>query len=161
MLEKLISGGQTGVDRAALDAALKHKFKCGGFCPSGRKAEDGVIDTKYPLQEHASKHYAVRTLENVLISDGTLIIYHHKLIGGSALTLKFCKENNKYYLLVDSEKHDYVESSRNLVGFIKQNDIKTLNVAGPRKSQWQDGYRYTYSCINHLLEGFEMFESMS
>ena len=104
-LEKIISGGQTGVDRAALDAALKNNFPCGGFCPKGRKAEDGIIDTRYPLEEHHSENYAQRTFENVLLGDGTLIIYLQELKGGTSLTSRFCIEQNKPYFLIDANQN--------------------------------------------------------
>ena len=74
MLKKIVSGGQTGVDRGALDAALPRGFPCGGYCPAGRRAEDGRIPARYPLEELSSPHYQVRTRRNVEESDGTLII---------------------------------------------------------------------------------------
>ena len=77
----IISGGQTGVDRAALDAALDLGLPCGGYCPSGRKAEDGTIAEKYPLQCLASPHYKDRTLKNVISADGTLIIFTPPWLG--------------------------------------------------------------------------------
>ena len=152
MLEKLISGGQTGVDRAALDVAMDNNFPCGGFCPKGRIAEDGKINCKYPLQEHISKHYAERTLANVLSSDGTLVFYNQILKGGTALTVQFCKENDKPFCMISAQQYNTKDTSEVILDFINQHKIKSLNVAGPRKSQWQNGYQYTYSCLNKLME---------
>jgi hypothetical protein len=84
---KIISGGQTGVDRAALDAALALNIPCGGWCPKGRKAEDGPIPERYPLQETSSADYRVRTEKNVTDSDGTLILTRGPVTGGTAYTV--------------------------------------------------------------------------
>ena len=93
-----MSGGQTGVDRAALDIALEGGIDCGGWCPRGRRAEDGVIPLCYPLTECESKQYRVRTERNVLDSDATLIIKHGRLIGGSALTAQLANNINDPYI---------------------------------------------------------------
>ena len=82
IIKKIISGGQTGVDRAALDTAMEQGIPHGGYCPKGRRAEDGVIPIKYDLIEHNSIKYADRTLENVLLSDGTMITGMVKRISG-------------------------------------------------------------------------------
>ncbi|MCD6446738.1 MAG: putative molybdenum carrier protein, partial [Candidatus Marinimicrobia bacterium] len=85
-MTKIISGGQTGADRAGLDAAMELNIPVGGWCPKGRKSEDGPIDNKYPLQETTSGDYRVRTERNVKESDGTLIFTLGKPTGGTALT---------------------------------------------------------------------------
>src|SRR5688572_16678238 len=92
---KIISGGQTGVDRAALDVALELGLPCGGWCPKGRKAEDGVIDPKYPLQETSTDDYPQRTEKNVQDSDATLILTRGKPDGGTALTRSLAREHKK------------------------------------------------------------------
>ena len=153
-LEIIISGGQTGVDRAALDAAIDNNFSCGGFCPKRRKSEDGIIDSKYPLQEHTSANYAQRTLENVLQSDGTLIIFKNKLKGGSALTKKYCIDSKKPYLEINAEQHNVSVASNLIQEFIMKQKIKILNVAGPRKSQWPNGYQFAYQSLELLLESY-------
>lgn len=152
MLKRIISGGQTGVDCAALDAALDSNFPCGGFCPKGRIVEDGVIANKYPLQEHQSSNYAQRTLENVLQGDGTLIIYFNELKGGTALTSRFCKNHQKRFILINANECDYSEATKAILSFVQQHEIETLNVAGPRKSQWPDGYSFTYQCVKEVIE---------
>ena len=151
-LEMIISGGQTGVDRAALDAALDNQFRCGGYCPKGRKAEDGVIDKKYPLTELSSDNYIHRTLENVLSSDCTLIIYNDELEGGTALTKKFCFENNKPFCEISAHKYNSVAASKLAYKFISEHNAKNLNIAGPRSSKWSDGYQYTYECVDLIVK---------
>ncbi len=154
MLKKIISGGQTGVDRAALDAALNFNFPCGGFCPRGRKAEDGIISNEYPLQEHHSHNYSQRTLENVLVADATLIIYTNKLRGGTGLTLRLCKDHNKKHLLINAAEHETDKAAKITQNFIQQHKIEILNVAGPRKSQWLEGYEYVYSTFELIFKNY-------
>src|SRR5437660_8666127 len=100
MFTKLISGGQTGVDRAALDVALELGLPCGGWCPRGRKAEDGVIPDRYPLAETPSPSYRQRTRWNVRDSDGTLILVRGRPTGGTALTLASARRLGKPVLVV-------------------------------------------------------------
>ena len=104
-LTRIVSGGQTGVDRGALDAALQAGFPCGGWCPRGRRAEDGPIDMSYPLVELAGG-YTARTLANVRDSDATAIIYFDQLEGGTENTLAFCMEQRKPYKLIDASEID-------------------------------------------------------
>ena len=139
------------MDRAALDAALDHRFPCGGFCPRGRIAEDGTIDRKYPLQEHASKLYKNRTLENILQSDGTLIIYSQILKGGTALTHQICKQYNKPHISLNAYQVNPDDAAKLTLDFIHNNQLRKLNVAGPRRSQWPDGYVFAYRCIEQIL----------
>jgi hypothetical protein len=129
---KIISGGQTGVDRAALDVALELDIPCGGWCPKGRKSEAGPIDPRYPLQETGSTSYRVRTQRNVRESDGTLILTLGRVKGGTALTIKFAQEYGKPYLVIDLRKAGSPEMARE---WRKDNRLKVLNVAGPRESE--------------------------
>src|ERR1700727_1579159 len=96
-LTKIISGGQTGVDRGALDAALEAQFPCGGWCPADRAAEDGPIPAHYPLKLLALGGYSERTRQNVLDSDGTAIMYRSTLTGGTLLTRNLCRRAGKPY----------------------------------------------------------------
>jgi hypothetical protein len=131
MIERVISGGQTGVDRAALDVALKLGVPCGGWCPRGRRAEDGPLKEIYPLQETPSSDYTQRTRWNVRDSDGTVVLYKSSLSGGSALTVELAKKHNKPCLVIDLCEDSSPEILRD---WLKRQQIRTLNVAGPRES---------------------------
>jgi len=131
---KIISGGQTGVDRAAIDAALQFDVDCGGWCPAGRKAEDGVIPEHYPLSELAGADYINRTRKNVIDSDGTVIIYFDTLSGGTEQTLLFCLQQKKPYLLIDGTELSPIRAAERIQSFVAKNGIETLNIAGPRAS---------------------------
>ena len=102
---KITSGGQTGVDRAALDAALKLGIEVGGWCPEGRLAEDGPISENYPLQELIGGDYVDRTLRNVRDSEATLILYFDSLQGGTEQTLDFCQQEQKPYFLINAKEN--------------------------------------------------------
>ena len=150
-LIRIISGGQTGVDRAALDASLDCNFACGGWCPEGRLAEDGVIHEKYPLIEIPGRGYNDRTLKNVLNSDATLVICIGKITGGTKLTVKYLKDHKKPLLLVNAELINIDDALLNLIDFINFNKVEILNVAGPRISSHQDAYNYTYKLLKKFL----------
>ncbi len=132
MLKKIISGGQTGVDRGALDVALDLGIPCGGWCPKGRKAEDGPIDLRYPLKETGSGDYPVRTERNVIEADGTLILTEGKPTGGTALTIKMAVKHRKPYLVIDLARN--ADSGR-VTRWLTGNRIQVLNVAGPPESK--------------------------
>jgi hypothetical protein len=129
---KIVSGGQTGVDRAALDVAIELAIPHGGWCPRGRPAEDGVIPPRYQLRETASSDHAVRTEQNVLDSDATLIVCAGRPRGGTELTLQLARQHGKPHLVVDLDgPHDPAEARR----WLAEHQSKALNVAGPRESQ--------------------------
>ena len=131
-MEKIVSGGQTGVDRAALDTALELGLSCGGWCPRGRKAEDGVIDARYPLTETESADYDERTRCNVRDSDATLILNRAALQSGTALTVYIAQRLGKPYLIIDLDTPLPLET---IAGWLGQHKVRTLNVAGPRESR--------------------------
>jgi hypothetical protein len=132
-IEKIISGGQTGVDRAALDVALELGISCGGCCPKGRKAEDGPIDIRYPLRETHSPRYSVRTERNVRESDGTLVLTGlGRASAGTALTIRFAQKDKKPYLVRDLFVRKDLGTVRK---WLEVNRIRALNVAGPRESE--------------------------
>jgi len=131
MIERVVSGGQTGVDRAALDIALKLGVPCGGWCPRGRRAEDGPLKEIYPLQETPSSRYTQRTQWNVRDSDGTVVLYRNSLSGGSALTVELAKKHTKPCLVIDLCE---VFSPELLLDWVKRHKIRTLNIAGTRES---------------------------
>jgi len=131
-VDRVLSGGQTGVDRAALDVALEMGIPCGGWCPRGRRAEDGPIPDCYPLRETPSAAYPERTELNVRDSDGTLVISRGRARGGTALTVSLARRAAKPVLVVDLERGADLAGVR---AFLGQNGIRTLNVAGPRESE--------------------------
>jgi len=140
---KIVSGGQSGVDRAALDFAIENNIDYGGFVPKGFKSEDGgLTKEKYPkMIESKSSDYKVRTEENIIHSDATLIIYKN-LSGGTKLTVKYAEKHKKPYLLIKIS--DRVEESVDAIKkFLKKNNIKVLNVAGNRGSKVPEIYDFT------------------
>lgn len=153
---KVISGGQTGVDRAALDAALGWDIPHGGQVPKGRIAEDGVIPDYYTgLTESCSAEYSVRTEDNVQMGDGTLIFFSDTITGGTSLTVKKCTEHKKPYLCIDSGAFSSDEAAEVVEAWVKKNNICILNVAGPRESECKELYSYTYATMVSLFTKIE------
>ena len=171
---KLISGGQTGVDRAALDVALKHGIPCGGWCPAGRLDEFGRIPDRYPVREleQGNKEgrspdrpggletaapwekrgiFAQRTLANVRDSDGTVIIYSDQLRGGTEYTVECCKELLRPQQPIDASKIPAENAARSIADFVRDHAIDILNVAGPRQSEWPAGYDYAFRALDGFL----------
>ena len=147
-LDKVVSGGQTGVDRAALDVALELGIACGGWCPLGRRAEDGVIPDRYPLRQAPSANYADRTALNVRDSDGTLILARGPLRGGTALTTTFAERYGRPCLVVDP----HTPSSLAVVWeWLRSNQVRVLNVAGPRENLRRDVGRIAASFLRRLF----------
>ena len=146
--ERIISGGQTGVDRAALDVALELGIPCGGWCPKGRKAEDGLIDPRYPLQETESTSYPVRTERNVKESDGTLILTDGPVTGGTVATVKFAQKHEKPYLMIDLGSGGDLETVRK---WEETNKVRILNVAGPRESKIRGIHDKAVKFLRELL----------
>jgi hypothetical protein len=149
---KIISGGQTGVDRGALDAALDAGIECGGSCPVGRKAEDGTIPDIYPLTEIDSAVYSNRTRKNVIDSDATLIIYFGQLQGGTKFTRKCCIEENKPFLVIDASNESPDILAQYVLDMITEYDVKVLNVAGPRASKVPNAQETTRLLIKSVLQ---------
>jgi len=149
---KIISGGQTGVDRAALDVALKHGIECGGWCAAGRLDEFGRIPGQYPVRELEAGGFGERTLQNVKDSDGTVIIYPGKLGDGTEQTVRFCVEQQRPQELIDASKVSAQDAAMLIAGFVRKHEIDNLNVAGPRQSEWSEGYEYAYRALDAFLE---------
>lgn len=150
VIKRIISGGQTGVDRAALDVAIALKILHGGWCPLGRKAEDGRISAEYHLQETPSADYAQRTAWNVRDADGTLILLLGQPEGGTLQTIEIAEKLQKPCLIVDlliGKKPD------DIVDWLRKNNIQVLNIAGPRASKHADiyhlAYDFLYRCYNY------------
>jgi hypothetical protein len=175
-LLRIVCGGQSGVDRGALDVALDLGVECGGWCPAGRLAEDGVIPERYPVVELTDGAYAERTAQNVGDSDGTLIISNGEPTGGTRETVERCVEMQKPYLIIDCKLvtiHQAIDLALRFVSQLSSRAIAreltnvrtrltaekapsrrgnlVLNVAGPRASQWPEGHAVTYQIISAIL----------
>ena len=142
---KIVSGGQTGVDRAALDWAMTNKVPHGGYCPAGRRAEDGPIDERYQLTETETPKYSIRTRLNVEHSDATLIISPDPPVGGTLLTLELARKAGKPVLLVNPR--DRSDSHLLIRSFIQDHKVGILNVAGPRASSSPKIYEDTLKLL--------------
>ncbi len=144
---RIVSGGQTGVDRAALDVALLLDFEIGGWCPRGRRAEDGPISQNYPLAETTSAAYSQRTEANVRDSDATLILSRGRLSGGTALTRDTARTHKKPLLVLDLR----TATPDDAVIWIKRQAISVLNVAGPRESAAPGIYEEASGYLRRVL----------
>jgi hypothetical protein len=151
IIKKIISGGQTGADQAALDAAIKHNIPHGGSIPKGRPTEDGVLPDKYHLEEMSTKSYPKRTEANVVDSDATVVFTHGNLRGGSLLTRKKALEHDKPTLLINLSKMSMDEAVDLLDSFIKENKIEILNVAGSRASKDPLIYEKTFEVMEKYI----------
>jgi Circularly permutated YpsA SLOG family len=163
-LLKVISGGQTGVDRGALDAALSLGVECGGWCPTGRLAEDGTIPDRYPVVELVDGGYSERTARNVADSKGTVIISNGEATGGTLETINRCIEMQKPYLPIDHGRIaiddaiertlDFVQMLSSRAGLACSHGVTILNVAGPRASQWPNGQEIARQIVGAVLRRF-------
>jgi hypothetical protein len=145
--DRIVSGGQTGVDRAALDVAIALGIEHGGWCPAGRLSEDGSIPSRYQLEETPSPDYPVRTEQNVIDSDATLILYRQRLKGGTLLTRKICDRMFQPYVLIrlDRDSHQTVRK------WLSDQRPRSLNVAGPRESTCQGVYQQSFEFLMTAL----------
>lgn len=152
MLKKIISGGQTGVDQSALDAAIELNFPHGGWCPKGRICETGTIPTRFQLIESSTSEYPERTKLNIQDSDGTLILAPKLPLtpkNGTYMTFELAQELNKpVYLLDLSEK----ENISDMVEWVVKNRIQVLNVAGPRESNSPGVYARCLKLLSTFLK---------
>jgi len=148
MIAKIVSGGQTGVDRAALDVALERGVPCGGWCPRGRRAEDGPLPERYPLHETPREEYAQRTEWNVRDSDGTLVLTRGEPTGGTALTVELAERLGKPCLVVDLNRP--VEAAQ-VFNWVQTKSIGVLNVAGPRENSCPGVYLQAADLLRQLL----------
>jgi hypothetical protein len=131
---QIISGGQSGADRAALDAAIRLGIPHGGWLPRGRKAEDGPLPARYRLRETDSDSYRKRTEKNIIVSDGTLILSFGPLTGGSALTESLALRHDRPCLTIDLQEVPQADAAVAVENWLQRYTIRTLNVAGPRAS---------------------------
>lgn len=151
MLKKIISGGQTGADQAALDVAIKLGIPHGGWIPKGRITETGVLDNKYKLKEMETTSYNKRTEQNVIDSDGTLIISYGKLTGGSDFTREMALLHHRPWLHIDLNKTGAFQAAGKIKSWITENEIEVLNVAGPRASKDPGIYQATVDIIETVF----------
>ena len=145
---KIISGGQTGVDRAALDVAVELGLACGGWCPKGRASEDGPIPDHYPLTETPSAEPAQRTEWNVRDADATLIIAQSKLTGGTALTRRLARSMKKPCLVTNPAE---AISPATVRDWLDDHQVEVLNVAGPRASDDPHIYELARQLLSNAL----------
>lgn len=148
MLKKIISGGQTGADRAALDFAIKFNIEHGGWIPKGRRTENGPLPLTYKLKEMDTQDYKKRTLQNILDSHGTLIISRGRLTSGSKLTQSYAKVIGRPNCSIDLFQAEEFEAALIVNSFISENFIQVLNVAGPRMSHQP----WIYNDVKTILE---------
>lgn len=148
-ITRIVSGGQTGVDRAALDAALALGLPCGGWCPKGRRAEDGIIPERYPLAEAPSEDYAERTELNVRDSDATLVLTWGEPRTGTKLTMDVAKTFSKPCFAADLSRGVDLSAVRDWLYGAR---VGTLNIAGPRSSKDPKVYPVALKTLTALLK---------
>ena len=151
LCETILSGGQTGVDRAALDFAIAENYQHGGWCPRGRKAEDGIIDSKYALTETMSARYETRTRCNVRNTDGTLIFNFGELSDGTRETLRIAKHENKPHLVIALDEA-WEPQLTSVHTWLQAHVMARLNIAGPRESKRPGIYRLVNRFLKQVLD---------
>jgi hypothetical protein len=152
VIRKIVSGGQTGADRTALDWAIGRGIEHGGWCPAARRAEDGVIPERYSLWQTPSRDYRQRTKWNVRDSDATLIITPSpNLTGGSLFTQECARNLSRPYL------HVYPGTMwrERVRVFVETNPIRVLNVAGPRASSAKNMETFVHEVLDQMLHNAE------
>lgn len=158
-ITKIVSGGQAGADRGGLDAALYCEVPHGGWCPKGRKAEDGLIPPEYELQETSSADYLQRTHANVVDSDATLVFTLGTPSGGSLRTIEFALQHHKPWHHIDVALEDRPRAVDQIVRWLagevaydyqgytaRPPERCVLNVAGSRESK-ADGIQLLVTTI--------------
>lgn len=148
MIKKIVSGGQTGADQAALDTAIKLDVPHGGWIPKGRLTEDGPLDDRYRLQEMPTSSYPKRTVQNIIDSDGTIIISKGELTDGSAYTRDMASEHQKPWLHIDLNRISRFDAAMKICDWLLKNRVQVVNVAGPRSSK-DPGI---YQAVKDILE---------
>lgn len=156
-LNKIISGGQTGADQAALDTAIKHGIAHGGWISKGRPTEHGRLDDKYHLQEIPKRSYPKQTRQNVINSDGTLIFTFGKLTSGSKVTRNLADKHNRPCLHIDLEDLSILDAGRLIKDWINKHNIQILNVAGSRISKAPG----IYKAVSDTMQAFLLLDSVS
>ena len=147
----VISGGQTGVDRGALDAALAAGVPCGGFAPAARRAEDGRIPSRYPVTPLPGAGYRARTRANVRAANATVILHHGVPAGGTRETLRACRLHGRPCLVLDAGRLTPAQAGRAMARFVRRHRVLRLNVAGPRESEWPGAAAYARAAVAAML----------
>jgi hypothetical protein len=154
---KIISGGQTGADRAGLDAAIDSEIEHGGWVPKGMRAEDGSLPPWYDLEEMPTRGYPARTEKNVLESDGTVVFTLGEMTNGCALTIRLCGDHDKPFLHIPLHLDWYQKNNKcagHILYWMGQHDISVLNVAGSRESKAPGIYDRVYAIIKEVVDVF-------
>lgn len=151
MILKIISGGQTGADQAALDAAIITGTPYGGWVPEGRMTEKGPLSEKYQMEEMIGCGYSERTEKNILDSDGTVIISYGKLAGGSGYTMAVAKKNKRPCLHIDLNNQGMSGAVENILSWLRKYMIQVLNVAGPRASKDGKIYKAVFNLMEEVI----------
>ena len=161
MLAKIISGGQTGADRAGLDAAIDRGLDHGGWIPRGRRTENGRLPERYRMRETASSSYPDRTRKNVLSADGTVVFTRGRPTGGSSLTLEVARRHSRPVLHINLLRRDRLEAAVVLYEWLLEHRIRTLNVAGCRESKAPGIYQDVYQVIIMTVEALQGKRALS
>ena len=151
MVKTIISGGQTGADRAALDFAIEHGFAVAGYCPSGRRANDGPLDAKYPLQETKTAAYPPRTRKNVILAEATVIFNGlPEYSSGTHTAIKYAREHRKKYKVLHWFP-DVEKDAAELKAWLKKYHPKALNVAGNGEEKCPGIYQHVFAVLMKAL----------
>ncbi len=148
---RIVTGGQTGADRGALQAALDRGVPCGGWCPDGRQAEDGEIPAFFPVRELPGGDYAERTVRNARDADAICVVRFGETDPGSKLATAACRREDKPYLYLDAHETEADDAAMQLLEFVKSNNVKTLNVSGPRASLHPAAEAWTRAVLRTFL----------
>lgn len=147
----VMTGGQTGVDLGALNAALAVGAHCGGWCPANRRNEAGIIASRYPVTPLRVGGYDERTRRNVVEADGTLVLYRLEPEGGTTRTIEICLNACRPLKLIDAERVPIDQAIGQAKAFVNDHRIRRLNVAGPRESKWPGAQDYAFQVVAGLL----------
>jgi hypothetical protein len=150
---KIVSGGQAGVERAALDAAMEAGVACGGWCAEGRTAEDGRIPDRYPVCELAGAGYRTRVQQNVRDSDATLIIASGGPEDGTTKPARYCRFTKRPMILIDADTMEVEAAVTAVAEFIELHQVGVLNVAGPKASKRPGVYEYARRVVAGVVGG--------